>query len=244
MKIFLVGYGKMGKTIEKIAIARGHEIAGRLENPVTNLGKMVKNSGAEVAIEFTQPEGVVENLTSLMEAGIPTVCGTTGWLKEWDKVGAAVTKNGSALFYASNYSLGVNLFFRLNRALARLMTPYSDYHVGLKEIHHTEKKDAPSGTAITLAEGIQKETPEFERWVNEVSLERGVLGIESFREAHVPGTHSIHYTSPVDEIEIRHTAFSREGFALGAVVAAEWLNGKKGVFGMDDLMGRAEGEKI
>lgn len=234
----------MGKTIEKIAVARGHEITGRLENPARNLGKLVKDSGAEVAIEFTQPEGVVENLTSLMQAGIPTVCGTTGWLKEWNDVGAIVTKNESALFYASNYSLGVNLFFRLNRALARLMKAYPDYYVGLKEIHHTEKKDAPSGTAITLAEGIQKERAEFEKWINDVSQEKGVLGIESFREANVPGTHSIHYTSPIDEIEIRHTAFSREGFALGAVVAAEWLKGRKGVFGMDDLMGRAEGEKI
>lgn len=234
----------MGKTIEKIAVKRGHIIAGTLENPAEALGTLVKQSGADVAIEFTQPEAAAGNLVSLMQAGIATVCGTTGWLSHWAEVTAACEKNQSAFFYASNYSLGVNLFFRLNRALARLMKGYPEYHASLKEIHHTEKKDAPSGTAITLAEGLQKERPEFKRWINDKCKEDGVLGIESFRETNVPGTHSIHYVSPIDEIEIKHTAFSREGFALGAVVAAEWLHGKKGVFGMDDLMGSKEGEKI
>lgn len=244
MKIFLVGYGKMGKTIEKIAMNRGHEISGKLENPVKSLGQLVKGSGTDVAIEFTEPEGVVTNLTSLMEAGIPVVCGTTGWLKDWNKVVKACEEYQSALFYASNYSLGVNLFFRLNRALARLMKDFPEYRTALKEIHHTEKKDAPSGTAITLAEGIQKERSEFKKWINNAATEQGLLGIESFREPDVPGTHGVHYSSPIDEIAITHTAFSREGFASGAMLAAEWLHGKKGVFGMDDLMGSAEGEKI
>ncbi|CAD5283359.1 MULTISPECIES: 4-hydroxy-tetrahydrodipicolinate reductase [unclassified Imperialibacter] len=244
MKVFLVGYGKMGKTIEKIAISRGHEIAGTLENQVENVGKLVKDSGANIAIEFTQPEGAVKNILSLMEVNIPTVCGTTGWLGKWDEVVSSCEKNNGAFFYASNYSLGVNLFFRLNRALARLMQDYPEYKVGLKEIHHTEKKDAPSGTGITLAEGIQKERPEFTKLINDKCNNPGVLGIESFRMTNVPGTHSIHYASPIDEIEIKHTAFSREGFALGAVVAAEWLLDKKGVRGMDDLMGSKEGEKF
>lgn len=234
----------MGKTIEKIAVARGHSIAGTLENPADNVGQLVKETGADVAIEFTQPEGAAQNIVSLMEAGIPTVCGTTGWLHHWDKVADACDKNGCAFFYASNYSLGVNLFFRLNRALARLMGNYPDYKVSLKEIHHTEKKDAPSGTAITLAEGIQKELPVYTKWINDHCDLKGVLGIESFRVTNVPGTHSVHYKSPIDEIEIKHTAFSRKGFALGAVVAAEWLIDKKGVKGMDDLMGSGEGEKI
>jgi 4-hydroxy-tetrahydrodipicolinate reductase len=244
MKIFLVGYGKMGKTIEKIAISRGHEITGTLENPVQNVGKLVKQSGADLAIEFTQPEAAVKNITSLMEAHIPTVCGTTGWLAKWNEVVQSCEANNGAFFYASNYSLGVNLFFRLNRALARLMKDYPEYKVGLKEIHHTEKKDAPSGTAITLAEGVKKERPEYIKLINDKCNEPGVLGIESFRMTNVPGTHSIHYTSAIDEIEIKHTAFSREGFALGAVVAAEWLLDKKGVKNMDDLMGSEEGEKI
>lgn len=234
----------MGKTIEKIAVARGHNIAGTLENPADNVGSLVKESGADVAIEFTQPEGAARNIVSLMEAGIPTVCGTTGWLHHWDKVADACHKNDCAFFYASNYSLGVNLFFRLNRAMARLMGDHPEYKVSLKEIHHIEKKDAPSGTAITLAEGIQKELPGYTKWINDQCDLKGVLGIESFRVTNVPGTHSVHYRSPIDEIEIKHTAFSREGFALGAVVAAEWLIDKKGVKGMDDLMGSAEGEKI
>ncbi len=238
----------MGKTIEKIALNRGHEISGRLEDPVENVGRLAREAGADVAIEFTQPEGAAANLVSLMKAGIPTVCGTTGWLAEWDKVAHACIANKSAFFYASNYSLGVNLFFRLNRALARLMKNFPEYQISLKEVHHTEKKDAPSGTAITLAEGILKERQEYSRWVAAsepgAAVANGVFGIESFREPNVPGTHSVHFNSSIDEIEIKHTAFSREGFATGAVLAAEWLPGKTGVFGMDDLMGSAEGEKI
>lgn len=248
MKIYLVGYGKMGKTIEKVAASRGHEICGKLENPVDNLGEVVRAAKADIAIEFTQPEGAANNLLSLIEAGIPVVCGTTGWLHAWGNVTNACAANNGALFYASNYSLGVNLFFRLNRSLARTMKSFPEYSIALKEIHHTEKKDAPSGTAITLAEGIQKERPEFKRWINDAvpagNQSKGILGIESFREPNVPGTHNVVYTSAIDQIEIKHTAFSREGFATGAVVAAEWLLGKKGVFGMDDLMGSAEGEKI
>ncbi len=240
MKIFLVGYGKMGKTIERIALERGHEIAGSLENPAENVGELVKKSGADMAIEFTQPAGAAKNITSLMEVNIPTVCGTTGWLHDWAKVVASCQSNDCAFFYASNYSLGVNLFFRLNKRLATMMKPYPDYKISLKEIHHTEKKDAPSGTAVTLAEGIQKVCPEFTKIINDKCDKKGVLGIESFRETNVPGTHSVHYTSPIDEIEIKHTAFSREGFALGAVIAAEWLLDKKGVMGMDDLMGPEE----
>ncbi len=236
MKIALIGYGKMGKTIEQIALKRQHEIVARIDKEnqadLTNLRKL----GAEVAIEFTQPATAYENLKACIDQKIPVVSGTTGWLEQKPMLEDYCTARKGAFFYASNYSIGVNLFFQLNQWLAKLMQAYPQYEVSLEEIHHTEKKDAPSGTAITLAEGILPFYPEKQGWTNEATSSAEKLNIFSKRVANVPGTHSIFYQSEIDAIEIKHTAFGREGFATGAVLAAEWIVGKEGVFGMNDLI--------
>jgi 4-hydroxy-tetrahydrodipicolinate reductase len=236
MKIALLGYGKMGKTIEQIALNRGHEISFKIDvNNQTDLTKINQQNTA-VAIEFTQPESAYLNVKYCVENQVPVVCGTTGWLEKKTEIEQLCLEKQSAFFYASNYSIGVNLFFYLNQHLAKLMNAYPEYEVLMEEIHHTEKKDAPSGTAITLAEGILKNVFRKQKWVNELAQHTEQLGIVSKREPNVPGTHTIVYQSPIDEIEIKHTAHSREGFATGAVMAAEWLQGKKGVFGMDDML--------
>ena len=222
MKILLVGYGKMGKAIEKIATQRGHEIVGRVD--IGNTDTIA--AGADVAIEFTQPGSAVDNIMKCVTAGIPVVCGTTGWLEKVDDVKAFVNKNNGAFFYASNYSLGVNIFFKVNEYLAKLMSGRENYDVSIDETHHTQKKDAPSGTAITISEGIAKNS----------SLTKVQIPIRSFRIDPAPGTHTVKYHSEVDDIELTHTAHSREGFALGAVLVAEWLKGRKGCFTMDDFL--------
>lgn len=231
MQILLLGYGKMGKTIEQIALDRGHQIAGRIDRGIsgsgfnqTDLDKLPADA-VDVVIEFSSPEAAAENLTYCLERGWPVVCGTTGWLDRRAELEQLCREQKGAFFYASNYSIGVNLFFRLNKVLAQFMRNYPSYHVSMTEIHHTEKKDAPSGTAITLAEGLQEE-----------GIGQAVQ-IESVREGIVPGTHIIRYDSDVDRIEISHVAHSRQGFAVGAVVAAEWLVGREGIFGMNDLLG-------
>lgn len=222
MKILLVGYGKMGKAIENIAIQRGHTIAGRVDiNSPDTIAP-----GADVAIEFTQPGSAVDNIRRCVGAGIPVVCGTTGWLEQLDDVKSFVTKNNGAFFYASNYSLGVNIFFKLNEYLAKLMSGQETYDVSIDETHHTQKKDAPSGTAITLAEGIKANSKAGKKQVP----------INSFRIDPAPGTHTVKYKSAIDDIEITHTAHSREGFALGAVLVAEWIKEKKGCFTMNDFL--------
>lgn len=237
MKIALIGYGKMGKEIENIAIARGHEIVLKIgrsnlaEFTAANLKK------ADAVIEFTTPETAVANIYKCFEAGVPVVCGTTGWLKQYDEVKKTCTDKGQAFFYASNYSIGVNLFFKLNEYLGKLMKPYNGYKASMEEIHHIHKKDAPSGTAITLAEGLIKNHGGFKNWALQENAKETELPILSKREGEVPGTHIIHYTSACDEITISHEAYNRKGFAEGAVVTAEWLKGKKGVFGMNDLLG-------
>lgn len=237
MKILLLGYGKMGKTIEQIALNRGHEIAGRIDlNNRADL-QTLGQSDVDVAIEFSSPEAAVDNVKECLERGWPVVCGTTGWLAHRDEIEELCRRTQGGFFYASNYSIGVNLFFRLNKMLARFMKSYPSYHVSMTEIHHTEKRDAPSGTAITLAEGIIEQLPAKTRWVNEIDDQEEVVAIESLREGVVPGTHVVRYDSDVDTIEIKHVAHSRQGFALGAVVAGEWLVGKQGVFGMEDLLG-------
>ena len=233
MNIILLGYGKMGKTIERIARERGHQIAARIDIDNQHEFETIKG---DVAIEFSHPDSAFENVRKTLERNIPVVCGTTGWLGQKDEIDTLTKKLGGAFFYASNYSLGVNLFFRLNEYLARMMERFPEYNVELDEIHHTQKKDAPSGTAITLAEGILKHLTRKEEWVKESSEIPSQLGIKSFRIADIPGTHVVKYNSAIDDIEIRHTAHSREGFATGAVLVAEWIRGKKGVFNMDDFL--------
>ncbi len=233
MKILLIGYGKMGKIIEGIVKNRGHEVAGIIDvdDCLTDFHKPV-----DVAIEFTQPEAVVSNLKICIDKGIPVVCGTTGWLINRTEVENYCLEKKGAFFYASNYSLGVNLFFKLNEFLARLMDRYPQYAVSIDETHHTQKKDAPSGTAITLAEGVIDNLNRKKAWTLGATENTEALSIHSFRIDPAPGTHTVNYQSAIDDLEITHTAHSREGFALGAVLVAEWLAGKKGVFTMDDFL--------
>jgi len=233
MKIVLIGYGKMGKTIEKIAQSRGHEIVARIDVGDT-MAQLDKS--ADVAIEFTQPEAAVQNLKACFDNGIPVVCGTTGWLQHKNEVEQYChTKNGT-LLYSSNFSLGVNLFFKLNEYLSKLMDRYPQYEVSIDETHHTQKKDAPSGTAITLAQGVINHLKRKKEWTLGETQNSDELVIHSFREDPAPGTHVVKYSSEVDDIEITHTAHSREGFAEGAVLVAEWLAGKKGIYTMDDFL--------
>lgn len=231
MKIALVGYGKMGRIIDGIATSRGHEIVARLNESPTpeNL------NNPDVVIEFSNPEVAFTNIKTCLENKIPVICGTTGWLGQKPEIDRITAENSTAFLYGSNFSLGVNLFFALNEKLATLMQNFGEYNVQLEEIHHTQKKDAPSGTAISLAEGIINNTQKFDAWKLEETI-GNQLGIFAVREDEVPGTHSVFYRSDVDEIEIKHTAFNRNGFALGAVVAAEWIFGKTGNFTMKDVL--------
>jgi 4-hydroxy-tetrahydrodipicolinate reductase len=232
MKILLVGYGKMGKAIEKIALERGHTIAGRVDIQSND----AIAPGADVAIEFTQPGAAVDNITKCLSLGIPVVSGTTGWLEKVGEVKAACQKYDGAFFYASNYSLGVNLFFKVNEYLAKLMANQPSYEVSVDETHHTQKRDAPSGTAITIAEGIMKNLPNKKSWVNNGPANDDQIIIHSYRVDPAPGTHTVRYKSAIDDIEITHTAHTREGFAVGAVLVAEWILGRKGCFTMDDFL--------
>jgi 4-hydroxy-tetrahydrodipicolinate reductase len=231
MKIALLGYGKMGKVIERIALERGHKIVLKKDHDSSFEGL----ENADVAIDFSVPDSAVENISECFNKDIPVISGTTGWLADYPKmVELCNAKNGSFI-YGSNFSLGVNVFFELNEYLAKMMGNLKQYNVSMEEIHHTQKLDAPSGTAITLAEGVIKHT-DYANWTLETPISNEIH-IEAKRIENVPGTHSIFYDSEVDQIEIKHTAHSREGFALGAVVAAEWLVGKKGVFTMKDVLG-------
>lgn len=237
MKIALIGYGKMGKTIEAIALERGH--TADLKIDIDSMEDFTKENllQCDVAIEFTGPHSAKENILTCLNAGIPVVSGSTGWLEDWNEVaGFCKEKNGSFL-YASNFSVGVNIFFEVNKKLAQLMNGHTEYAINLQEIHHTQKKDAPSGTAITLAEQILQEIPAKKKWVNEETTDPEILPIISKREDPAPGTHSIIYSSPIDDIEIIHTAHNRNGFALGAVLAAEYICNKKGIFNMKDVLG-------
>ena len=236
MDLAIIGYGKMGKEIETIAVSRGHKVVAVIDQEGISPENSSLFSKADVAVEFTTPETAVNNYLSCFEHQVPVVSGTTGWLNEREKVHKTCCVMGGGFFYASNFSLGVNLFFELNKKLAKLMAGYSDYKVSMEEVHHTQKKDAPSGTAISLATHILKETEELNGWVcNEVGSENQ-LPITAMRVDNVPGTHTIKFDSPVDCIEISHRAKSRTGFALGAVLAAEFMVGKQGVFGMKDFL--------
>ena len=232
MKIALVGYGKMGKIIDEIATKRGHEVVARLNETPTKENL----NNPDVVIEFSSPESAFGNIKFCLENKIPVVAGTTGWLEKKPEVEKIALENETGFLYGSNFSLGVNLFFALNEKLAEMMAPFqNDYSCQLEEIHHIHKKDAPSGTAISIAEGIFKHS-DYNSWKLD-ETEGKSLGIEAIREGEVPGTHSVYYRSEVDEIEIKHTAFNRNGFALGAVIAAEFLKDKKGIFSMKEVLG-------
>ena len=234
MKILLLGYGKMGKAVEKIAIERGHQITARINE--FNRGDLLSAEKPDVAIEFSQPHAAFENIKFCLENNIPIACGTTGWLDKKTEVEKLTHSCNGTFFYASNFSVGVNLFFKLNEFLASMVKSFPEYDVSIDEIHHTEKKDSPSGTAISLAEGVLKYLDHKNKWVNEPSEDPETLSISSFRIDQVPGTHLVKYTSSIDDIEIRHIAHSREGFAKGAVMVAEWLPNKKGVLSMNDFL--------
>lgn len=236
MRIVLIGYGKMGKEIERIAIDRGHQIVSKIDIENPNDLISLTNKEVDVAIEFSNPVSAFSNIMKCIEKQIPIVCGTTGWLEKKAEVEKATQSFDSTFFYASNYSIGVNLFFKLNKQLAKLMQPHAGYDIYTNEIHHIEKKDSPSGTAITIAEGIMSQYPNKNKWVNNEIPGADEIAIWSQRESTKPGTHTVKYISKVDQIEVTHEAFSREGFALGAVIAAEWILGKKGVLGMDDML--------
>ena len=238
MKIALLGYGKMGKMIEGIAKERGHEIVLIVDefNRAECTDEQLKQ--ADVAIEFTIPSVAVNNYTWCFDCGVPVVAGTTGWLASWDKVTEECKAKNGGFFYASNFSVGVNIFFQLNKYLAKMMSKFSDYSCVLDETHHIHKLDAPSGTAITIAEGVIENHSKYNNWVlteenKEISSDN--LPLTAYRRDEVPGNHGVKYISNVDEIEIRHDAYSREGFALGAVVAAEYMTDKKGIHNMENL---------
>lgn len=234
MKIAIIGYGKMGKEIEKVATSRGHEIVLRSTSKEPFLPADL--SETDVAIEFTHPDEVVKNIFKCFEGNTPVVTGTTGWYNRFNEVKDRCLEEEQSLFYATNFSLGVNLFFQLNKQLSRLMDPYDDYKAGIHETHHTEKKDAPSGTAITLAEDLVYESTRYKDWSDKDENESDILNVSSSRIEGVPGTHEIKWRSDIDEIEITHTAFNRKGFALGSVLAAEWVNDRHGVFTMRDML--------
>ena len=237
MNIALIGYGKMGKTIESIAVSRGHTILLTVDYDNLSDLSAPKFEKVDVAIEFTRPESAVDNLMKCFDIGVPVVCGTTGWEREEKQVIEKCRRVSGGLFYSSNFSVGVNIFFAVNRFLASLMNSMPQYDVEMEEIHHTQKLDAPSGTALTLAKDVLKNIDRKTGWVNESSSDASELAIISKRIGATPGTHKVEYISLIDAIEIKHTAHSREGFALGAVLAAEWMVGKEGVFGMKDLLG-------
>jgi 4-hydroxy-tetrahydrodipicolinate reductase len=237
MKIALIGYGKMGKTIEEIALAKGHEIVLKIDVNNAHEFTEAQLKKAEVAIEFTGPHSAFENVSKCIQWGVPVVSGSTGWLEKWDQIIALCNEHQGCLVYSSNYSIGVNLFFELNKHLATLMEPYQDYDVSMTELHHTEKKDAPSGTAISLAEQILEKIGRKNKWVNAASASPTDLIIHSERVDPAPGTHTVSYESSIDRIDIIHTAHTRKGFASGAVLAAEFANKKKGIFTMKQVLG-------
>ncbi len=237
MKIALIGYGKMGKAIEQIALQRGHTIVLKID--FDNLADFTKENleKADVAIEFTGPHSAFGNVAKCLQYGVPLVCGSTGWLDKWEEAKKICKDGNSSLLYASNFSVGVNLFFEINKYVAALMSKHSEYDVSMEEIHHTQKKDAPSGTAITLAEQVLANINSKKNWVNKEAAKPDELSIISKRIDPAPGTHSIKYHSEIDDIEIIHTAHSRTGFATGAVLAAEFLKGKKGIYSMKEVLG-------
>ena len=236
MKIALIGYGKMGKTIEQIALNRGHQIVSIVDINNPEEFQSANFKSADVAIEFTTPATAFDNYMKSFAAGVPVVSGTTGWLDRIGEIKEKCEKEGKTFFYASNFSIGVNIFFALNKYLAKIMNNFPSFNISMTETHHIHKLDAPSGTAITLAEGIIENVDRKDRWTLETAEQPTDLPIHAIREGEVPGIHEVTYESDVDYISIKHDAKSRAGFALGAVVAAEFTAGKKGFLGMDDML--------
>lgn len=236
IKIALIGYGKMGKAIEAIALQRGHEIVLKID--VDNAADFTAANleKADAAIEFTGPHSAFNNVMKCLEYGVPLVCGSTGWLDKMDEVKTYCKQQNGCFLYASNFSVGVNIFFEINKRLAELMKPHADYTVSMEEIHHTQKKDAPSGTAVTLAEQVLATIDRKNKWVNNETDDPATLSIISKRIDPAPGTHTVSYHSAVDTIDIIHTAHNRTGFATGAVLAAEFVKGKKGIFSMKEVL--------
>lgn len=237
MKIALIGYGKMGKAIEGIASKNGDEIVLKISSSNKDLFTTDNIEKADVAIEFTNPHSAVDNIKKCIDAGVPVVSGSTGWLKQFDEVVNYCKQKKGCFLYASNFSVGVNIFFEVNKMLAALMSKQKDYNVTMEEIHHTQKKDAPSGTAITIAEQILQKITSKKEWVNKETEEKSQLQIISKRIENIPGTHKVLYYSFADDIEIIHTAHNRSGFASGALQAAKFIIGKKGIFEMKDVLG-------
>lgn len=245
MKIALLGYGKMGKEIESLALKKGHQVVLKID--AYNLDELTVDNlrQAEVAIEFSTPQTVTSNIDRCFKAGVPVVVGTTGWYDRFEEIERHCQAENGSLFYATNFSIGVNIFFHLNKQLAHIMKEYGSYEVEIEEVHHTQKLDAPSGTAITAAEGIIEYIGRKKAWknilkgtdrTNNITLTQQDMLIRSVREENVPGTHTVSYLSDVDTIELKHIAHNRRGFAAGALAAAEWIPGKKGVFTMQDLL--------
>lgn len=237
MRIALIGYGKMGKMIEEIAVERGHQIVLKINIENTDDFSQKAMADADAAIEFTSPHSAYDNVRKCIEWNVPVVSGSTGWNEQLPVVKDLCRQKNGSFLHASNFSIGVNIFFAINKQLAKLMAAYPEYTPGLKEIHHTAKLDAPSGTAVTLAEQILEQLPNKQKWVNAPQQSPEELSIISERVDPAPGTHHVQYTSEIDTIEIIHTAHNRKGFALGAVLAAEFIAGRKGVFSMQDVLG-------
>ncbi len=237
MRVLLIGHGKMGQAVEKLAKDRGHEIVGIINIENTSDLDNYNGSEVDVAIEFTQPDIAANNIIYCLENGIPVISGTTGWQEQFETVKENCTKHNGTFLYASNFSLGVNLFFKLNLWLAKLMNGHG-YEVSMEETHHVHKRDAPSGTAVTLAEGIINQCERLNKWTLSKPKE-GEIPIKAIREKEIPGTHTIKYRTEVDEIEIKHEAYSRQGFVKGAVLVAEWIVDKRGVLTMDDFLSSA-----
>lgn len=238
MNIAIIGYGKMGKTIEKLALERGHEIIMRISK--SNMHEFsvehLQRHHIDVAIEFTNPKSAYQNIITCFEAGVKVVSGSTAWLDHWEKAIETMNQYNGSFVYASNFSVGVNIFFAMNAHLAKLMNAHSEYNVEMTEIHHTAKVDAPSGTAVTLAKGIMDHFDSKSSWAQEVESTDNEIAIKSIRQDPAPGTHSIKYFSSIDDIEIKHTAKNRNGFAMGAILAAEYLVDKKGLYTMKDVL--------
>jgi 4-hydroxy-tetrahydrodipicolinate reductase len=236
MKIALLGYGKMGKEIELIANKRNHSTPLKISSKNANEVTAANLKNVDVAIEFSRPENAVSNILKCFEAGTPIVVGTTGWYEHFQMIEFECKKNNTSLLYATNFSIGVNLFFALNKYLSALMKNYSEYKTSIEETHHTQKLDSPSGTAITLAENIITNNSSYTSWVNNPTENKNELPILSHRKENIPGTHVVKYSSEIDDLEIKHTAHNRTGFALGAVLAAEWIQNKKGIFTINDIL--------
>lgn len=234
MKILLIGHGKMGQAIEEFSIQRGHSLVATVDVNDTLMATLAEQ--ADVAIEFTHPDAAFDNIKFCLENNLPILSGTTGWLDKMPEIEKICKENNGTFLYASNFSIGVNLFFKLNKFLAKLISPQSQYKPSMIEVHHTQKKDAPSGTAITLAEGIINEHDKYSAWKNEAKTEEGEIPITSERLGEIPGTHKITYKSDVDQISIEHEAYSRDGFVQGAVFVAEWLPDQKGIVKIDDFL--------